>query len=197
MDLNEEISQLIGSRICHDLVSPIGAIGNGLELMQMTAPRTAPELELVQESLNSVNARIRFFRLAFGKASAAQIIGTIEVSGLLGDLGRGGRITYHWLGPDSAPRTEVQAVCLALMCLETTLPLGGDISITQDCGRWTLTAKGRRISWDGRTWDSLVLGTKDGLSPKDVQFALLPKALAKMQRTPVVSASQDCASLTF
>ena len=60
------LAQLVGSRICHDLISPVGAIGNGLELLAMAGGRTMPggsaELELISDSVVQANARIRFFR---------------------------------------------------------------------------------------------------------------------------------------
>ena len=42
---------LIGSRICHDLISPVGAVGNGLELIQMTNTLDEPEIQLITESV--------------------------------------------------------------------------------------------------------------------------------------------------
>lgn len=58
-DLN--YAALIGSRICHDLISPIGAINNGLELIEMSAPSLGPEMALISDSVTSASARIRFF----------------------------------------------------------------------------------------------------------------------------------------
>ena len=63
------IAALIGSRICHDLISPIGAINNGLELLEMTGTSSGPEMELISESVGNASARIRFFRIAYGAAS--------------------------------------------------------------------------------------------------------------------------------
>ena len=62
-----ELAALIGSRICHDLVSPIGAIGNGVELLAM-AGAAGPEVRLIAESVAAANARIRFFRIARNRA---------------------------------------------------------------------------------------------------------------------------------
>ena len=61
-----DLAALLGSRICHDLISPIGAIGNGVELLMMEGGTPSPELVLIAESVAAANARIRFFRLAFG-----------------------------------------------------------------------------------------------------------------------------------
>jgi len=57
----DELSALLGSRLCHDLISPIGAISNGMQLLEMTTSPT-PEVELIRQSVDNVNARIRYFR---------------------------------------------------------------------------------------------------------------------------------------
>ena len=53
---SRHIAALLGSRICHDLISPIGAISNGVELMQMSGADSSPELALISESVESANA---------------------------------------------------------------------------------------------------------------------------------------------
>ena len=87
-----DLAALIGSRICHDLISPIGAIGNGVELMLMDGAPKAPELALISESVANANARIRFFRVAFGAATGDQRIAAPEVLSILSDLTKGGRL---------------------------------------------------------------------------------------------------------
>ena len=82
---NINLSALIGSRICHDLISPIGAINNGLELLDMSGRTSGPELDLIQESVGNASARIRFFRIAFG-AAGDQMMGRAEVVSILKDL---------------------------------------------------------------------------------------------------------------
>ena len=69
-----DLAALIASRICHDLISPLGAIGNGVELLAMEPGGTRPEMALISESVANANARIRFFRICFGQASSDQRI---------------------------------------------------------------------------------------------------------------------------
>ena len=65
-----DLAALISSRICHDLISPIGAINNGLELLGMSGQSLdTPEMSLINESVQNASARIRFFRIAYGAAS--------------------------------------------------------------------------------------------------------------------------------
>ena len=92
MPESPDFSALIGSRICHDLVNPIGAIGNGVELMQMDGAVRGPELTLIAESVANANARIRFFRIAFG-ASGGQRVSKSEVLAVLSDLTHGYALT--------------------------------------------------------------------------------------------------------
>ncbi len=83
--MSTDLATLIGSRICHDLISPIGAIGNGVELLAMTgsAGDVSPELDLISQSVENANARIRYFRISFGATSSSQIMGRQEVLSVL------------------------------------------------------------------------------------------------------------------
>jgi histidine phosphotransferase ChpT len=101
-----DISALLGSRICHDLISPIGAIGNGVKLLMMDGLARGPEMTLVAESVAHANARIRFFRVAFGQTSKDQRIGAGEVTGILADMARGTRVAVDWTSPAVLSRRE-------------------------------------------------------------------------------------------
>jgi histidine phosphotransferase ChpT len=70
-----DLAALVSSRICHDLLSLIGAINNGLELLNMSgASPIGPEMQLICDSVKSASARIRFFRIAFGAASDDPVV---------------------------------------------------------------------------------------------------------------------------
>lgn len=56
-----ELAELVGSRICHDLISPIGAIANGLELLTMSGTSSGAEMDLIADSAGDAGARIGFF----------------------------------------------------------------------------------------------------------------------------------------
>ena len=116
-----DLAALIASRICHDLISPIGAIGNGVELLAMEPGGVRPEMALISESVANANARIRFFRICFGQASSDQRIARSEVASILGDLSRGGRVGYAWTSPVDLSRREVRLAFLLLQCLESAL----------------------------------------------------------------------------
>ena len=71
--LPEDLAALVGSRICHDLVNPLGAIGNGAELLVMEDSRLGPLARLIGDSVESATARLRLYRLAFGPPGAERI----------------------------------------------------------------------------------------------------------------------------
>ncbi len=79
MTKTTDISHILAARICHDIVSPLGAIGNGVELLEMTEMRASPEIALLSDSVESLVARLRFFRVAFGTATLDQRMGRPEV----------------------------------------------------------------------------------------------------------------------
>ena len=140
-----DLAALIASRICHDLISPIGAIGNGVELLAMEQGGPRPEMALISESVANANARIRFFRICFGQASSDQRISRSEVASILGDLSRGGRVSYGWTSPADLSRREVRLVFLLLQCLESALAYGGRVAVTacaSDCQDIVTSAHG-------------------------------------------------------
>lgn len=180
--LNAHLATLIGSRICHDLISPIGAINNGLELLTMSGSSGGPEMGLIGESVGNASARIRFFRIAFG-AAGDQMVGPAEVSSILRDLYAAGRLNINWTADGPTHRSDVRMIFLGLMCVETAMPYGGNVSITHDDGEWVLHGAADRISLDGSLWEMLRDPPEpEMLQPSQVQFALLPLVCAEAGR---------------
>ncbi len=194
---NANLAALVGSRICHDLISPVGAINNGLELLGMAGAMDGPELELISDSVNNANARIRFFRIAFG-AAGEQELGRAEVISVLEDLNKGGRVQYNWSIETASLRKSVRLAFLAGLCLEAALPYGGSIQITYDENRWLLVGTGRRINIDELVWESLVSGDHPtDLTPALVQFAMLPQLAAEAGRKIAFEATDEAVTIKF
>jgi histidine phosphotransferase ChpT len=184
------LAALIGSRICHDLVSPIGAINNGLELLELGGENVvSPEMELIRESVDAAMARIKLFRIAFGQSSPDQNVAQRDLQAILSDISRGGRIKMTW-DAGNASRIQAQLAMLAIMCLEVALPRGGEIVVRQDATAWKISGTGPHIQIDSGLWDSLSGATSSILSPSKVQFVLLPAlitehdALLRVKNTP-------------
>ncbi|PHP29135.1 hypothetical protein CJ301_01225 [Limimaricola cinnabarinus] len=176
-----DFGALIASRICHDLISPLSAIGNGVELLAMSTP-PGPELSLISESVESALARIRFFRLAFGAASSEHPVGRGEIVSLLDALSRGGRLRFDWEVSEELTRDRVKLVLLLAACLEAALPHGGRIVIDGAAGRLQLRGHGPRLRIEKEAWSRLHGETGPALMPSAAQFAVAAEMLRDAAR---------------
>lgn len=194
---NVNLAALIGSRICHDLISPIGAITNGLELLDMSGGTDGPEMELIADSVGNAGARIKFFRIAYG-AAGEQSLGSAEVTGILDDIGRGGRLKSRWMPVTPIPRTEVRLAFLALQCCETAMPFGGTVHLMENGGTWTVEGTADKLSLDPVLWEGLSNPSARGrITPAQVQFALLPELATEADRRVTVETSASRIILNF
>jgi len=196
--MTSDLNALIGSRICHDLISPLGAIGNGVELLNMSGTVDGPEMSLISESVENANARIKFFRVAFGAASAGQTLARGEVASILRDIGRDGRVVTDWQPQTDLARDQVKLAFLLILCLENALPRGGRITVNAVGGEWALTAEGERIAFAEDLWALLASETEvTGLEAANVQFALAPLAAFAMGRKLDVQRSERLIRVRF
>lgn len=177
-----DLTALLGSRICHDLISPIGAIGNGVELMLMDGAQATPEMALIAESVTHANARIRFFRLAFGAAHGEKNVARSEVLEVLADMTRGSRLRIEWISQATMPRASVKLSFLLLMCLESAMSFGGVVEVEQGEPRWTIKGHAARLKVDPALWGVLTQGPLPEISPSQVQFPLVAEELARQHR---------------
>ncbi len=176
--MTPDLASLVGARICHDLISPIGAISNGVELIGMTQGTNGAEMALINDSVHNANARIMFFRLAFGAATPDQLVSQNEVQQILSAMSNAGRICYHWKIDERQPRLEVRAAFLLIQCVESAMPRGGDITISKHNGTWHCLGQAPEVRVEEPLWDSLTNQFANvEHTASHVQFALLPKAL--------------------
>ena len=128
-----ELAALLCSRVCHDLISPVGAIVNGLEVLD---DNPKPEdrdfaLDLIRKSARTASARLQFCRLAFGAAgsSGAQIdLGDAQTMarGHLED----GKTSITWNLPRLLlPKNRVKLLLNMLVIAQHTIPRGGTLSV--------------------------------------------------------------------
>lgn len=193
-----DLNALISSRICHDLISPLGAIGNGVELLTMSGQGNSPEIALIAESVENANARIRFFRVAFGAAPKDAEISQNEVQSILRDSFRNNRIEVHWRVEDAVTRADVKLAFLVLQCLENTLPWGGQIKITRSGSNWKLDAKGEKVKADANLWRMINNPAAiTEVAASDVHFALVGEAAQNARRSVAVYLDDAQVTVTF
>lgn len=147
------VLELLASRICHDIISPVGAINNGVELMQeMGADGFEDGIELIGYSATQAAAKLAAFRLAYGAGGKDPNIKPEDVQKNFGELIRAeGKISQAWdpygkLGPDPLPPAYCKMLMCSLMMAMEALPKGGYISVRptmgDDAGHSLIIAEG-------------------------------------------------------
>ncbi|MBL4627665.1 MAG: histidine phosphotransferase [Roseicyclus sp.] len=177
IDPGTNLADLVASRLCHDLVNPLGAIGNGVELLEMTGKGDGPEMELIRDAVRAAEARIRLFRLAFGGAGPGQSTSLREAKMVVEGYFHQSRVTPVWTATSDQSRQETKMALLMLLCAEVALPMGGTLSIGPDsAGHWQMEATGPRLNVDEEVWDLLRFGNPVAgrvLRPSDAHFPML------------------------
>ena len=191
-----DLTALLGSRICHDLISPLGAVSNGLELLEMVGGSSGPEISLISTSVANANARIRFFRIAFGTASSDQNVSAVEVRSILHDTTLGSRFKVDWQVTEDAPRREVKLAFLAIQCMESALAFGGRVTVRCSDTRWHIDGEAVKLKAEPALWTGLQHGEID-VTPAQVQFALLPAELKRQGRTLALDIQEQTIAMNY
>jgi histidine phosphotransferase ChpT len=141
-----DLAALLCSRVCHDLISPVGAIINGLEVMEEDKDEEMKTfaLELIKKSAGQASAKLQFCRLAFGAAGSAGA--QIE----LGDAERVARgffedskTTLVWKLPrELVPKNRAKLLLNMLMVAGGTIPRGGTLTVEAAGAGYRVTATG-------------------------------------------------------
>ena len=128
-----DLAALLCSRVCHDLISPVGAIVNGLEVLEEEKDEETKQfaLDLIKKSSNTASAKLQFCRIAFGAAGSA---------GAQIDLGDAEKIARGFFEDDKTkiawnlPRlllqkNRVKLLLNMLLIIGQTIPRGGQITV--------------------------------------------------------------------
>ncbi len=128
-----EFAAFLVSRVCHDLVGPLGAVVNGLEVMEdeRDAAMRADALKIVSSSAAQALARLQFLRIAFGAAgSAGAELDVGEVGRLVGGLLEGGKVQLNWNAPHvNWPKNWAKLLMNAALLGADCLPRGGQLDV--------------------------------------------------------------------
>ncbi len=128
-----ELAALLCSRVCHDLISPVGAIVNGLEVLDDNPKPEDREfaLDLIRKSAKTASARLQFCRLAFGAAgSAGAQIDLGDAQAMAKGHFEDGKITIAWNLPRLLlPKNRVKLLLNLLVIAQQMIPRGGVLSV--------------------------------------------------------------------
>ncbi len=196
-----DFASLLCSRLCHDLVGPVGALFNGVELL---ADENDPEmrarcLELLSDSARQTANKLKFFRLAFGSAGGfGERVDTREAQAALEGLFAGDRrVEVDWMvGPHALPKNAVKLLLNLSMVAGDALLRGGKLSVAaEDMGgriELAVRAEGPRLLLDAELRTALGGGTPlESLSPRASVAYLICALVQDLGATMQISDAQD------
>jgi histidine phosphotransferase ChpT len=128
-----DLAALLCSRVCHDLISPVGAVVNGIEVMEDDADEQTKQfaIELIKKSATTASARLQFCRLAFGAAgSAGATIDTGDAEGVARGMMEDDKTKLTWKLPRVLlPKNRVKLLLNLLVLAGGTIPRGGSLTL--------------------------------------------------------------------
>ncbi len=170
-DTDIDLAALLCSRLCHDLLSPVGAMNNGLELL---ADEHDPEMrkrcmDLLAESAKSAADKLKFFRLAFGAAGGfGSEVDPADAKAVIEPLVTGdGRTALVWAVPPSLmPKKAVKVLLNLVLVAKDALVRGGELHVGAEAREGSqeivIRGIGPRIILDDAIRSTLVGQTTSG-----------------------------------
>jgi histidine phosphotransferase ChpT len=144
-----DLAALLCSRVCHDVISPVGAVVNGIELYDSgDASMKEFSIDLVRKSSRQASARLQFARIAFGAAgSAGALVDTGDAGQVAKAFFADEKVSLTWEAPRALlPKNQVKLLLNLLMVAAHAIPRGGSLTVTGEVageqGTFTLKAQG-------------------------------------------------------
>lgn len=190
--MTQHHSTQLTSRFCHDMANPLGAIGNGLELLTMSGLPPSPELALIEQSLTQAKATLQRFRFAFGNASAGDP--SAEHIAALRKVWQASVPKIDLSAPDMAINAlQAKLYCLIAMCLENSLPVGGMIDVSKFGSGVLFKATGRIVKFDPDLWAAVTDPDETGtnIAPSRLHFVIAGLTLQDLGGSATVQADDD------
>lgn len=152
LKLDYRVAELLFSRFCHDLVGPVGATVNGVELIEEMGMSSAGDaLSLLSSSARIASKRLRVYRIAYGVAAGAALNSFQDAEALIRDFLDGDKVTITWLNANDVAgldpnRWTFKLILNILLCAKEALPRGGAVTFSVKPGaspaHMIVTAKG-------------------------------------------------------
>jgi len=196
-----DFASLLCSRLCHDLLSPVGALNNGLELL---TDETDPEMrarvfQLLSESARASANKLKFFRLAFGGAGGfgEQVDSREAKAAIEGLLVDNMRTKFHWwVEADTLPKTALKVMLNLTLIASDALVRGGtlDVGGEENNGHLEIVVKieGPRIILDQELRNTLTHGEAgDGVTSRAAAAYMVHTLVAQAGGTVQISEPAD------
>ncbi|MDP3370175.1 MAG: histidine phosphotransferase family protein [Brevundimonas sp.] len=141
----QALAALIAGKLCHDFISPAGAISSGLDLLKDPSAQDMRDdaMGLIEASARKMVGLVAYARVAFGAATSAERFSGAELGDLVGGLTEGGRATLDWRVEDGTySKAQSRALVNLAWLTMAALPSGGTAVIATRCDGDVLTIEG-------------------------------------------------------
>lgn len=205
-----KLAEMLTSRLCHDLVNPIGAVANGVELLSEFCDTMQKDaLDLISSSVDRAMKRVAFFRVAYGFAGHDEGQSVQEVRGLAEGFLAGGKVTLDWPAkPEDAAvglrRGGLKLLLAVIVLAAELLPRGGRLSISVEPpggARVMASGAGARIEFAAETMLTTLMGAREpelaSLEAKNVGAAYVGRLARAISAKLAVEPGPDRVSFVF
>ncbi|WP_340110006.1 histidine phosphotransferase family protein [Pikeienuella sp. HZG-20] len=193
------LSGLVSSRICHDLINPVGAIGNGMELLRGPGGGEE-EMRLIADCADAASNSLQFLRIAFGSRAPDEAIETRTLAGAADAYFARRRVRLDWgdIG-DAVPFRAAQPILLLALAGAGALPRGGQLTLSAVETaplrlEWALEAGAAKIQDRARALLAARPALAD-IAPGEVHFVLLWLAAKAAGARPYWSEADGAAAV--
>jgi histidine phosphotransferase ChpT len=175
VDLPVRVVELLCSRICHDLVSPVAAISNGVELLgELGADGMQDSMGLLNHSARQASVRLQAFRLCYGASGSEALVTGKMIYEAFQQYIESDKVKMEWDLMNAVPDEDLnpgffKVLLNVMLFARETLIRGGVVAVTKDGMKMTVTATGETVTLREGMAEALEgkLDVKD-LSPKTV-----------------------------
>ena len=142
----QALAALVAGKLCHDFISPAGAISSGLDLLKDPSAQDMRDdaMGLIEASAKKMVALVNFARVAFGAATSAERFSGAELGELVSGMTEGGRATLEWRADEAAySKPQARALVNLAWLTAAALPSGGAAVVSARHDADTLVIQGR------------------------------------------------------
>ncbi|MEM8687907.1 MAG: histidine phosphotransferase family protein [Pseudomonadota bacterium] len=131
-----DLAALLCSRVCHDVISPVGAIANGLEVLDDEDDPAMQEIamDLIRKSARQASTKLQFCRIAFGAAgSAGAHLDLADAGEVSRAFFSDDKTSFEWNAPhETREKNQVKLLLNLALMASTSIPRGGQLSVSVD-----------------------------------------------------------------
>ncbi len=196
-----DLAALLCSRVCHDLISPVGAINNGLELLD-EGGADAEAMDLIRQSARNASARLQFARIAFGAAgSAGMMIDTGDAESVARGYLANEKPELSWSGGRALlPKNKVKLLLNLILVANAAIPRGGRLEVAlenlETAPRFTLKSSGPLLRVPARFLELHSSGSsEESIDAHAIQFYYTLFLAKQAAMTVQVLANADAVTL--